>query len=270
MKTTLAALAVLLPATALAGPSAGCGTTPPASGAATMTVNGKTRGYTLRVPAGYDAATPHRLVLAYHWLDGTMADVVDLGYYGLADLADEAAVFVAPDGLDRGWANAAGEDVLFTDMLLESLMGSLCVDDEQVFATGFSYGGAMSFSMACSRPDVFRAVAVISGAQLSGCDGGAAPVPYLGIHGVADSVLPIDLGRGLRDRFLDLNGCAARTAEEPAAGSGTHVKTEYACQDGLPVWWIAHDGDHTATPRDADGTYWAPGETWRFFTEAVA
>lgn len=116
--------------------------------------------------------------------------------------------------------------------------------------------------------DVFRAVAPIAGAQLSGCSGGTTPVAYLGIHGVVDSVLPVDSGRQLRDRFLGLNGCAAQEAPEPAAGTGSHIKTEYQCT-GPPVWWIAHSGDHVADPRDGDGTLWAPGETWDFFTNVA-
>lgn len=122
--------------------------------------------------------------------------------------------------------------------------------------------------MPVSQPkDVFRAVAVIAGAQLSGCAGGNSPMPYLGIHGVSDSVLNISQGRALRDKFLKLNGCANKTAQEPARGSGTHIKTTYDCNAEYPVWWIAHGGDHVPDPKDSNGQYWAPGETWTFFTQ---
>lgn len=116
---------------------------------------------------------------------------------------------------------------------------------------------------------MFRAVAVIAGAQLSGCNGGTTAVPYLGIHGIHDSVLAISMGRSLRDKFLQLNGCASKNAPEPTQGSRTHIKTEYSCRAGLPVWWIAHDGDHVPDPSDANGFKWAPGETWTFFTQAI-
>lgn len=265
--------------------SAGCGKSPTSSGTKSMNVNGQDRTYILKVPDGYDSNTPHKLIFGYHWLDGTMQNVADGGYYGLDGLAGGSAIFLAPQGISNGWANTNGDDIKFTDQLVELISNDLCVDEEQIFATGWSYGGAMSFSVACSRPgtssptsrsfapltkviDVFRAVAVISGAQLSGCDGGNDPVPYLGIHGVVDSVLPVDLGRQLRDKFLGLNACAAKDAPEPAAGSGSHIKTEYECTNA-PVWWIAHSGDHVPNPQDADGTYWAPGETWTFFTEVV-
>jgi poly(3-hydroxybutyrate) depolymerase len=248
--------------------SAGCGQAGIASGNYNVQINGQNREYILHVPQGYDNTQPHRLIFGYHWLSGSAQNVADAGYYGLEPLSQGSAVFVAPNGLNAGWANNGGEDIAFTDAILETLTNGLCIDEEQIFATGFSYGGGMSYSVACSRPDVFRAVAPIAGAQLSGCDGGNTPVAYLGIHGVVDSVLNVDAGRQLRDKFLGLNGCSAQEAPEPGPGSGTHIKTEYQCS-GPPVWWIAHSGDHVGDPRDGDGGLWAPGETWDFFTNVA-
>lgn len=83
---------------------------------------------------------------------------------------------MAPDGLNRGWANQGGEDVAFFDSMIKEVSDDLCVDERQIYSLGFSYGGAMSYSLACARPKVFRAVAVLSGALLSGCSGGTEPV----------------------------------------------------------------------------------------------
>ena len=117
--------------------------------------------------------------------------------------------------------------------------------------------------------DDFAGVAVISGAQLSGCDGGSQPVPYLGIHGSADNVLPISSGRQLRDKWLGVNGCTAKNAPDPNPGSGSHIKTTYTCSRA-PVTWIGHSGGHVPDPSDSNGSKWAPGETWSFFNAAVA
>ena len=73
----------------------------------------------------------------------------------------------------------------------------------------------MSNALACTLPDVFRAVAVLSGAQLSGCAGGTQPIACLGSHGISDSVLNISQGRALRDRALRNNGCQSQQAPEP-------------------------------------------------------
>ena len=116
--------------------------------------------------------------------------------------------------------------------------------------------------------DVFRSVAVIAGATLSGCSGGETKIPYLGIHGVVDSVLNISQGRGLRDRYLRVNGCQSKNAPEPGRGpDSNYIKTEYSCSAGYPVWWIAHGGDHVGSP--SSGTNWMAQQTWDFWTRAI-
>ncbi|KAF2278341.1 alpha/beta-hydrolase [Westerdykella ornata] len=260
--------------------SAGCGKTPTiTSGTKSITINGKNRQYIIRVPSGYDKNKPYKLIFAFHWVGGTMNDVAGGGsdgalwaYYGMQKKAAETAILVAPQGLNNGWANSGGEDIAFVDGMRKAIESDLCVETTQRFATGFSYGGSMSYAIACSRAKDFRAVAVISGGQLSGCDGGNDPIAYLGIHGISDGTLPISGGRGLRDRFVRNNGCASMSPREPAAGSKTHVKTTYSgCRAGYPVTWIAFDGGHAPAPVDGGGDSGArsytPDEIWSFFNQ---
>jgi poly(3-hydroxybutyrate) depolymerase len=175
---------------------------------------------------------------------------------------------VSPNGLNQGWGNAGGEDIALVDAIVKNIDEKLCVDQTLRFATGFSYGGAMSHSVACSRANVFRAVSVIAGATLSGCDGGNTPIAYQSIHGISDNVLPISMGRELRDRFIRVNGCQNQNAQEPRQGSGTHIKTEYkGCRAGYPVTYIAHDGGHVAEPADRGQGNFAPQATWSFFSQ---
>ncbi|MDQ0682234.1 poly(3-hydroxybutyrate) depolymerase [Streptomyces achromogenes] len=265
-----------------AAPTAGCGKAPTlTSGTYTIQSNGKNRTFILKLPDGYDRNHPYRLVLGFHWLGGTSTDVatgrtVETGtwaYYGLQRLANNSTVFVAPQGLNNGWGNAGGEDVTLVDDILRRIEADLCVDTTQRFALGFSYGAAMSYALACSRATVFRAVAVQSGGQLSGCSGGTQPIAYLGVHGLRDNVLGISGGRALRDRFVRNNGCAAQNPPEPAQGSLTHRVTAYAgCSAGHPVVWAAFDEGHIAAPQDgaagdSGSRTWVPAEVWKFFTQ---
>ena len=262
--------------------SSGCGRTPTlTSGTHTIQSSGKNRSFVLRIPDGYDRNRPYRLVFGFHWLGGTSTDVatgrtVETGtwaYYGLQRLANNSAVFVAPQGLDNGWANTAGQDVTFVDDMIRRIEADLCVDTTQRFALGFSYGAAMSYALACSRATVFRAVAVQSGGQLSGCSGGTQPIAYLGVHGLRDGVLAISGGRTMRDRFVRNNGCTAQNPPEPAQGSLTHRITTYSgCSAGHPVAWAAFDEGHIAAPQDGAGgdsgsRTWLPAEIWKFFTQ---
>lgn len=152
---SLSALTLALTAiTGVFSQSAGCSSgSGLQSGQASINVNGASRDYILHVP-DTDGNTPLRLAFGFHWLGGSMNDVAN-GWYGLESLSNEGAVFVAPNGFDAGWANSGGQDIAFVDGLVEHLTDSLCIDEEQIFATGFSYGGAMSHSVACSRPGMY-------------------------------------------------------------------------------------------------------------------
>jgi poly(3-hydroxybutyrate) depolymerase len=261
--------------------TAGCGKAPTlASGTRSIQSGGQNRTYILKIPDNYDRNRPYKLIFAFHWLNGSANDVASGGsagavwaYYGQQQLSGGSAILVAPQGIDNGWANTGGRDLTLVDNLTALIEGDLCVDTSQLFALGWSYGGAMSYAVACARPAVFRAVAVISGANLSGCSGGTQPVAYLGIHGTHDSVLNISQGRAIRDTFVRNNGCTAQSPPEPARGSLTHIVTAYAgCRAGYPVVWAAFDGDHTPEPVDGSTSTsgartWTGGEIWKFFSQ---
>ncbi|MBB5783298.1 lectin [Nonomuraea jabiensis] len=267
---------------ALAG-TAGCGKTPTLrSGPQSITTSGKNRSYILRIPDNYNNNTPYRLIFGFHWNGGTANDVDGGGtsgypwsYYGLRALSNNTAIFVAPQGFNNGWANSGGEDTTFVDDMIRRIEADLCVDTSQRFAMGFSYGGGMSYSLACNRATVFRAVAVYSGGQLSGCSGGNEPIAYIGLHGLRDGVLNISAGRSLRDRFVRNNGCTPQNPPEPAQGSLTHIVTYYSgCRAGYPVAWAAFDAGHTPGPVDGKPGDLEPGEkswtrpvVWEFFTQ---
>lgn len=258
--------------------SAGCGKSRTLmNGRKTIQSGGQNREYILRVPDDYDSDKPYRLIMAYHWLSGNANQVANGGnggstddpYYGLWDLAEGSTIFVAPEGLDAGWANSGDRDINLTDAILEQVEGDLCIDTSRIFATGFSYGGGMSYALACARADVFRGVAIYAGAQLSGCTGGTTPIAYFHAHGANDDVLNISQGRQLRDRFVGVNECTPQSPPEPGVNSGTHTCTSYqGCSEGHPVRWCAHGGGHNPTEKDqGQGKSWVPGEAWTFISQ---
>jgi poly(3-hydroxybutyrate) depolymerase len=268
---------------AAAAATAGCGKAPTlTSGSRTIQSGGTSRSYILRIPDNYDRNHPYKLIFGFHWNGGTANDVDSGGtsgytwsYYGQRSLANNTAIFVAPQGIGNGWANSGDRDLTFVDDMVRLFESDLCVDTTQLFSIGFSYGGGMSYSIACSRATVFRAVVVYSGGQLSGCSGGTLPIAYMGIHGLRDPVLPIATGRSLRDRFVRNNGCTAQTPREPAQGSLTHTVTYYqGCRAGYPVVWAAFDAGHTPNPWDGStsdfndgGKSWTKPLVWDFLNQ---
>jgi poly(3-hydroxybutyrate) depolymerase len=264
-----------------AAATAGCGKAPGlTSGTKTISSGGQNRTYILSVPSNYDSNHPYRLVFAQHWLNGTANDVATGGgdgavwaFYGQKQLSNNSTIFVAPQGIDNGWANTGNRDLTLIDNINALVQSNLCVDTSQIFAMGWSYGGSMSYALACARPNVFRGVVVYSGANLSGCSPGTQPVAYFGIHGTHDSVLNISNGRSLRDTFVRNNGCTSQNPPEPGLNTYRHIVTKYSgCRAGYPVQWAAFDGDHVPDPVDGSpqqngARTWTSAEAWAFISQ---
>ena len=275
--------------TGLAGPavpSDGCGkaTTAKTGNNQTISVGGSSRTYNLFVPTNYDNSHPYRLIVSYHWLNGTAANVSDgsgtaAAWYGqnTSTTGGGSTIFVAPQGLNNGWSNSGGADVTFSRTLITQLESQLCVDKARIFCEGFSMGGSMSYAMASAAPDIIRAVAVHSGGSMSGSTNGHnKPVAYFMTHGTKDSVCTWP-GYGLPQLqdFAKVNGCktpdpsssaSAFQALLPQPTSNKGVCLDFTgCTDGYPTRSCLFVGDHTPSPDGTTG--WVPKETWLFFSK---
>jgi poly(3-hydroxybutyrate) depolymerase len=283
---------ITLDTVASSGHSAGCGKTPkllksePRTNTTAskinynyVTIQGTKRQYIVWYPDNYDNTHPYRLILCYHWYSGSASQVFDcktegiscyttqIPFFNLLTLANNSTIFVAADGIDAGWANTNNRDLDLTDSILAQVKDNFCIDPTRIFACGFSYGGAMSYAIACSHAAVFRAVAVYAGGAMSGGPDLKIPIAYYASHGIADQ--GIAGGRTARDHFVTVNGCTQQTALEPTSGSGTHICTKYSgCSSGHPVEWCAFDGGHDPSPKDKNqSSTWNAPETWAFFTQ---
>jgi poly(3-hydroxybutyrate) depolymerase len=237
------------------------------------------RQYILWYPDNYDKNRPYRLIMNYHWYTGSASQVFDCNtegikcyttqtpFFGLKDLADDSTIFVAPDGIDAGWANTNGRDTTLTDDILKAVESDLCIDTTRVFAQGFSYGGAMSATLGCQRADVFRAVVVFAGgiSGMSGACTGTSPIAYYGATGTQDS--GYSGGQTAVKHFAEVNGCTAQTLPTPPTGGHVCVSFQ-GCSAGHPVRWCPFDDIHTPSPKDKGATTtWQPKEVWTFLTQ---
>ena len=102
----------------------------------------------------------------------------------------------------RGWQAAAdfiGEAVAAYDL-----------DPSRVYLMGFSQGAIMSLSVALTQPEVVAGAVIMSGRLLPEAAAQAAPPerlagkPFLVVHGTYDTVLPIAMGREIRDTLARL------------------------------------------------------------------
>jgi poly(3-hydroxybutyrate) depolymerase len=237
--------------------SAGCGSAAKLStGEQTITSDGVQRSYWLELPTDYDRNKAYPVIIGLHWRDGSATEVRTWnGFFGLKPLYGNNAIFIAPQGLDAGWANTGGRDIRFMRNLISQVQQGTCTDPQRVFATGFSFGGMMSTAIGCEMGDVVRAIAPLAGSVWSGCGNSTHRVAAIFDHAMDDNVVPYSAGEQARNTFVSRNSCSATTVP-----IGTNGCVEYqGCSAGKPVVWCGH----------ATGGHWPPNfaasETKAFF-----
>ncbi len=256
--------------------SAGCGKTRTLqNGTINITYSGAARNYILLVPGSYDNSHPYRLVFAFAESGSSAQSVATRNYFTMATYDSKNTIFVAPDAANGAgsWSNT---DVAFTDTILAKIEGDLCIDTTRIFATGFSFGGAMAMALACTRADVFRAAAFFSGADLTNsCPTTLTkPIAYYASQASQDAngMSPTDpmTGEMKQAQFAAVNGCTPEPASTtyPAAGQ-PHTCTIYkGCSAGHPTEYCVFNGPHGWQPVDpGQTTSWDAPEAWKFITQ---
>jgi poly(3-hydroxybutyrate) depolymerase len=246
------------------------------NGTITITFNNTSRKYILHTPDGYDSSHAYRLVFAFAESGSSASSVATRNYFTMATLdTTKNTIFAAPDAAD-GMGTWSNGDVALTDAILTQLEGDLCIDKTRIFATGFSFGGGMALALACTRADVFRAVAFFSGADLTNsCPATLTkPIAYYASQASEDSnglstTSPIT-GEYKQAQFAAVNGCTAepKSTTFPAAGQ-PHTCTNYKnCSAGHPTEYCVFNGPHGWEPKDpGQNTSWDAPEAWKFITQ---
>lgn len=242
--------------------SAGCGKMRTLqNGVGSVLSGGKSRKYTLHVPDDYDDGHPYRLILSFHGATGNSGQVAP-SYFGLWSLSGGSTIFIAPDAVGGFWS--ADDDVTFVDDILKQVTADLCIDTSRIELEGFSQGGAMVWTLACARPNVYRAAVVHSGGGLAR-PASCQPIAFMSSLGQQESG-----GAGQTsnsDFFAMQNGCTVETLAK--ATRGGHACSDYKdCSAGHPTRWCDYDGGHTPSPNDAgQDMSWMPQEVWTFLSQ---
>jgi poly(3-hydroxybutyrate) depolymerase len=288
--------------------SAGCGTqgmqtltadgTAVANGLATskrlkIMSSGESREYIIDIPANYDNNKPYRLFYTSHWIGSTDTAVAtgsvsnggaeNWGFYGLhreAMAANDPAIFVAPQSQGSTWQQK--DHALFDDILAK-VTSSLCVDTSRVFATGFSFGGMITYSLSTNHQKVIRAAVGIAPANYNIYLPNPIPhdpIAWMSTTGMSDNTCPYDGGNGHGSKYIAMsramdNGCTVPdTIPTWSSASPTrHVCYDFqGCKSNYPLKVCTFNGNHQAAPFDAGGgdnglTSWIPSESWKFFTQ---
>lgn len=230
----------------------------------TLAHGGRDRSYVVHVgdAADDDAALP--LVLNFHGLNNSPS--TQQSFSRMNDLADdEGFIVVYPQGVGSSF-NAGGccgtaaeqdiDDVGFARAIVDDVASKICVDRRRVYATGFSNGGFMSHRLGCEASDLVAAIAPVAGARAVATCAPPRPVPVIGFHGDADSIVSYASGAAAVEAWVAHDDCAGSPARTMHGAS--YCDRWASCAGGAAVelctitggWhlWPGASSAHPATP----------------------
>lgn len=244
---------------------------------------GEMRNYYLYVPDDLPSNAP--LVFVLH------------GYFGNAqgftnefhDLADNYKFVVcAPNGLIDNYGNThwnanfstgatTVDDFGFLTDLALFLQDEYDLNPNQTFSCGFSNGGYMSWSLAIHKPDIFKAIASVTG-TMSGPDWVEQPnpkllVPIMQISGTLDETVPMDGSNPwpnfggapdiytVMDYWKDLNSCDSTNVENVMYEYSTDITYYNNCSSNSELRLYVANGMKHVWPD------FAANEIWEFFMQ---
>jgi polyhydroxybutyrate depolymerase len=268
-------------------PGTAPGATPvpgPVAESHSVVVDGLTRTYRAFSPPGQPGRWP--LVVVLHGRGQSVRSVIDQGdLVGL--VRQRRAVVAYPDGVGRSW-NAGGgccgvaaargtPDVAFVEAVVVDALRVLPVERMRVYLVGYSNGGKLAYSLACSRPTLFAAVATYGAVPVAACPAGHPPVPVLLAVGARDGVLPfagaprahppLPSDRSALGWLRAEDGCAD-TPTVSAAGRAT-VQRWSDCAPGGAVESVVYPRAAHAWPSGTTGPT-LTALVWDFFTRHPA
>jgi poly(3-hydroxybutyrate) depolymerase len=215
------------------------------------------------------------LIYTTHCIGSTSEAVQDQDYYflkPLATAANEPAIFVAPQADGSTWQEK--DHALFDD-ILAYVKDNLCIDTTRVFATGFSFGGMITYSLSVNHQKDIRAAVGIAPANYNIYVPPKThePIAWMQTTGMSDTTCPWVNGSSTTQgaKFIAIehgtdNGCEV-PATIPTWQSGNHVCYDIpGCQAEYPTKVCTFDGGHTNIANES-GKNWIPVESWAFFTQ---
>lgn len=244
--------------------SAGTSTTVPRCTVTTQTkltridlkVGGAARYALVHLPAHWSGTTPVPVVLSFHGLGASAVNqrATD-GFVARSDKDNFIVVYPQAGGtlgsFGAAWDLKGTGDVTYVTDILDDLERRACVDASRVYATGLSYGGAMTDLIACKLADRVAAVAPVSAYLPKWPCTPSRPVPVMSFHGVEDNLLPYK-GGGRSDQtpfeswgasWAKRDGCVSAPTETQY--KATVEQLSYSgCKAPVVLYRVHHNG-HT-------------------------
>ena len=201
----------------------------------TIQNDGLTRGYSIYVPASYDGTTNFPLLFNLHEGGGTnSAWQASSNMRPIADTADFILVYpqARPDPSDGNSFNwipkvpGTFDDVPFFSSLIDTIASNYQIDQNRIYACGYSLGGDMTFELGCKLNNRIAAIAPVARTMQSNPNSFCSPVHPTGVLSIL----------GTNDWVSPYNGIVFGGIEYYISAAATHR------------YWATHNNcDTTAT-----------------------
>jgi len=245
------------------------------TGEKTFPHQGLQRTYWLHVPADLKPGAP--LMVVIHGYTSGAKYIMD--YSKMNDIADrEGFVVVYPQGtvdlqgntfFNVGYdfhRDSSVNDLSFIRELTVDVSQHYESNSSKIFVTGMSNGGDMSYMLACTSTDIFKAFAPVAGVLMKeirdSCDTDT-PIPLFEMHGTVDNISSYEGDMDNSDGygayldlpsstqfFVEANGLSKKRTirledKTPNDGSTVIFERYYAEDNDLQVWfYIIEGGGH--------------------------
>ena len=170
----------------------------------TIQHNGLTRAYSIYIPASYDGTTSFPLLFNFHGGNDVIANwQTTADMRPIADTANFILVYPQArqdpsDGNSLNWlpkTPGTFDEVPFIDALINSIASSYQIDQNRIYACGYSLGGEFSYELACKLNNRIAAIGAVARTMQADPNSYCAPVHPTGvltILGTDDFISPYD------------------------------------------------------------------------------
>ena len=184
--------------------------------------------YQVYVPTDYDKSKSFPLIIALHGMGGDENSYFQAYAQGAfkTEAEKHGYIVACPKGRKPAsmYLGDADKDVM--DVLAE-MRRDYNVDPDRIYLTGHSMGGYGTWSVAMSHPEVFAALAPISGGSSSPAGmSKIAHIPQLVVHGDTDPTVPVERSRLMVEAGKKL-GAEIKYIEVPGGDHGSVVAPNF-------------------------------------------
>ncbi|MCR9289981.1 MAG: T9SS type A sorting domain-containing protein [Bacteroidetes bacterium] len=203
----------------------------------TIQHDGLTREYSIYVPASYDGTTNFPLLFNLHGGGGTnSAWQAASDMRPIADTADIILVYpqARPDPSDGNSFNwipkvpGTFDDVPFFSSLIDTIASNYQIDQNRIYACGYSLGGDMTFELGCKLNNRIAAIAPVARTMQANPNSFCSPVHPTGVLTIL----------GTDDLVSPYNGIVFGGIEYYISAAATHI------------YWATHNNCDTTAAID--------------------